>query len=344
MSTISELDRAYPLLSESTNFVTLFAKDLPTQHVKLLGLRMQKLWLTFKSSLTPNFNKDELRFTDHKIYYKEHKIASIYRWYKFRNYLIRKTRNIQSLQVAKAKTDIVMAEKYRELLRLQLKKDLEKLELPEDQYSVQMLEREKLFDLTISKLKPADFGLCLAMTITLAKKKLRENMSWTEAVQAYSKGGDDEVSGYQSLFNAHRDGIVTSWHPFDAISSISGIYLDFITMQGNDKDRIEKIAALEPGVYAIGIHMDRGWHYILYHKADDLTFVIDPNIGLMRCQIDETKKLLALIVSDYNMPKPDIFVEKGLLPSKQHELLVEKLSAVPMHWYPEGSSVILKKD
>jgi hypothetical protein len=286
---LSCVDSSAPLLASSTNFFLLFAEELPRQCLRALVLTIEecilKVWLFIHNNSS---TMDTISLLKCKIRHIDAKVFSIYSRYEFNNFLISVTRNIPALSVARAQTDRTVAAASAIILEKLLGGSSEMAQAP-----------------TNFRFKTPWNGVCLAMVLTLAHRYLYERQMWTQAVSRYSKGADAEVSGYQSLYLAwcKRNRVPGSGLKVSsnvALELLCGICSSDCLLEGNEREHIAKISQLDPGLYKMVLSIDTTGHAVLFHRTDGNTvYVIDPNIGLMRCRSDQIQKLLHKLVEVY---------------------------------------------
>lgn len=262
-------------------------QKLPKRYLKLFGYKIVELFLRNVHSEKWVKRKN---LNTHKILHIRSKIFSLKARKALSPYLISTTRNIPQLSTIKNSAHISQFQEYKNQL-------IEKITeySTREKYENTLMSRsfEKFKAKTedcIRKLERADFdqaaieaGICYSMVLNAARSILTENMNLEEIALIHKKGGDPITSAIQMMYFANPN--MKGFEP-----------LEFLT--GIKENRVHSIQ--ETGTYAIGFQWSFGnAHIILFDRNErGECSILDPNIGLLKCQRDELddmmKKLFAL--------------------------------------------------
>lgn len=296
---------------------------LPYYSFATLGL--QACRLTFRH-IIPHFvnekRAEKIIFQAKKLkireFHLESKISSTIDYYKFRNYLIQPTVNLPKIKAVTSKKDLKEAVKHskrmktsikeivKELNSSQLKEIAKKLKIKAKGIPHEEL-RELIFNTYAAKLPAKDQlqqtafnGVCGMMVAQFAADRFK-GKAWEDIARKARKGANAKTAGLHILYTS-----LDFNNSYEATSSLHKVLAKRVTAVNSantNTKNLQKISKMSDGVYRLTFLTDHARHGILLSKEDGISYILDPNIGLLTCQEDKTENLLKRILSIYDKPK-----------------------------------------
>lgn len=251
-------------------------------------------------------------------YHLESKISSTIDYYKFRNHLIQPTINLPKINAVTSKKDLKEAVKHSKRMKTSLREIInhlktqqvrelaKKLKISSDGISNAEL-RELIFKAYASKLpekkrlQETPFnGVCGMMVAQFAAERFK-GKTWEDIAHKARKGANAKTAGLHILYTSLD--FKNSYEASSSLHKVLAKRVSTVNSANSNAKNLQKIAKMNDGVYRLTFLTDHVRHGILLSKEDGVSYILDPNIGLLTCEEDKTEALLKRILSTYDKPK-----------------------------------------